>query len=321
MKRIVNAVIIYLASCALGTLLGAVFCMLCMNVTNLVVGTRLPLWVSPLFIKGLFLSFPLASVVALLLVLLHQIRHNSRSVPLFTVYFALTLLSWGLLMPQALRLSLAYDMRLGMTKTIVSPGYFRESGGLVYYWARLDDDGTGDGLCINLHDVNGNAVSPLHHAELPQQGQSLFADTLVATAITPPQVVRSPLAVYLYVLYQARDAASRDYFAWLAFASMGMALLAVYALGGVSSWRLQNAFIVMLAGVGIMFLNYALYASERLAPFARLWSQKLGAAGELVPLATAVNVVVALLFVLTGVVARFVRRRAASYGAETGGAA
>ena len=313
MKRIINAVTIYVAFCVLGTLLGAVFCMLCMNVTNLVVGTRLSPFSASLFVKGLFLSLPLSSVVALLLVLLHQIRHNSRSLPLFLVYVALHALTWLLVVPQALRLSLAYDMRPGVAKSVVSPGYFREDGGLVYYWAKLGEDGTGDGLRIDPYGIYGTAgaVEPLRHAALPQrQEQSVFADALIGSALKTPRVVESPLAIYLYLLYQARDAASRAYGAWLAFASLGLSMLAIYALGWLSSWRLLNAFVVMVAGVCVVFLNYALYASALLAPLGRLWEQKLGAMADALPLAAGANVVIMLLFALSAPVARLCKKQA-----------
>ena len=311
MKRLFKAITLYFSFCIFGTLIAAVFCMLCMNVTNLVIGTRLPLFSMPLFIKALFLSFPVVAILALLLLVLYFIRHNIHSVLSLLVYVALGALTWGFLTPQTLRLSLSYDMRFAITNSVVSPGYFREEdNGLVYYWASVAEDGTGEGFFIDLYGIYGKAgaVYSLEHAEVVKKAQSVFADALVDSAIKTPKVVSSPLAVYLHLLYQGRDAVSRGYIAWLCFASLGLTLLALYAFGWLSAWRLLNAFIVMIAGVGVVFLNYLLTTHARLAALSELWLTKLGAIADILSLSTCVNLLLALLFVLIGIIRHFTRK-------------
>lgn len=302
MKRIRNAVIIYFVMCLLGTFVGAIFSMLCMNVTNLVIGTRLPLLSLPLFIKGIFLTFPLASVVSLLLIVLYHIRHNKASFLVLVAYILLGSLTWLFLTPQALKLSFGEDMRLGITNNVVSLGYYREDDGLVYYWASLSPDGRGEGFVIDLYGQHGKAgtIYPLHDAEVQtKRPQSIFADTIVSSAIKAPRIVASPLAVYLLLLYQGRDAASRGYSLWLSFATIGLALLSVYGLGWLSTWKLLNAFLVMIASVGIAFLNYGLYTNLQF--LSNAWLSHTGSFGSHLPLSTCVNIFISLVFSLAGI--------------------
>ncbi len=303
MKRIITATALFFSFCLIGTIAGAVFSMLCMDLTQFVIGSKLSLFSLEFFLKGIYLSFPLVAIISLLLLVMYQIRHPDNAWPALISYCALNALTWLVLIPLMLLLSLRTDIRPPAAAPSVSAGYFRTQDDLVYYWSAFSYDGKGEGLYIDSYGVNGmpGTVYPLHDAEKPEQKTpSTFADPLVLSAIDMPRCVAVPLTAYLYLIYRARDSLSRGYVSWLIFASIGLALAAVYAASGLSSWRLLNAFIVIITGVGVSLLNYALYASDLLKPLTAVWLRTLGSFATHVPLAACVNVLIALILITTG---------------------
>ncbi len=288
--------------------------MLCMDLTQLVIGTRFSLFRFEFFLKGVYLSFPLVSIMALLMIILYQIRHPQHSVPSVAVFIALNLLLWAMLMPLVLGLSLRTDIRPPAAAPSASSGFFRNEDGLVYYWEVFSHNGKGEGLYIDLYGVHGEPgqVYPLHQVDKPEQKTpSPFADTLVQKSIDMPKCVSIPLTAYLSLLYYARDCLSRGYLQWLGFASLGLAFMSLYGLGWLSSWRLLNAFVVMVVSVCIALVNYALYAGLLLPGVSRFWQLGLGAFGKHVPFTACVNVLIALCMLGIGLANSFLRREKA----------
>lgn len=304
MKRIITVTALFFSFCLLGTFAGATFAMLCMDLTQFVIGVKLSLFSSEFFLKGIYLAFPLSAIMTLLMLVMYQIRHPTYSTTALISYIALNLLTWLVLIPLMLLLSMRTDIRPPSAAPSVSPGYFRTEDDLVYYWSKFSYDGKGEGLYIDVYGLKGRpgVVYPLQDADKPEQKTPAnFADSLVLSAIHMPRCVSIPLTAYLYLVYHARDALSRSYVNWLMFASLGIALASVYAVGWLSSWRLLNAFIVIIVGIGIALLNYALYASSLVKPLTAIWLRALGSFGTHFPLVVCANIVISLILVGTGI--------------------
>ena len=304
--------------CLLGTLAGAVFCMLCMDLTQFVIGSKLSLFSLEFFLKGIYLSFPLVAIISLLLLVMYQIRHPVQKLQSFCTYLVLNVLVWTVLIPLVLQLSLRTDIRPPAAAASVSPGYFRTENDMVHYWSKFSYDGKGEGVAIDLYGLAGSpgTMIPLHDASKPEQKTPAnFADSLVLSAIDMPLCVSVPMNAYLHLLYTARDSLARSYLSWLTFASLGLALASVYAICFLSSWRLLDAFIVIIAGVGVALLNYAFSAGIIGKTLSLIWQRGLGEFGIRFPLTACLNVCIALLFIISGLCRHFLRQ-AKEGGAE-----
>lgn len=303
MKRALYFAIIYLASLLVGTLIFATLFMFSCNLTMFVTGVHSSFISLHFFMAGILLSFPLVCVITQVLLVLYLIRHPQQFVLSLILYVVFGLASWLALIPTDLRLIARYESDTVSARVeATSAGVFRKEESGVFYYSRIAEDGTADGLFFDTTGSFGleGTVRPLFGIPVKNESAFPYSDVLIKNSLEPSELVTHPLSVYNALLTAAGYSASLGFFAWLGFASLGLALLAVFGIQFTSSWKLANVVCVITAATAIVLINYLYYMNilpELLRELAAKLSQLSGIKDPLIILA---NIVISALLILFG---------------------
>ncbi len=304
MKRALYFAVIYLASMFVGTVIFATLFMFSCNLNMFVTGLPVSFFSLNYFMTGILLSVPLVCILIQILLILYIIRHPGCQIISLIIYAVFGLLSWLVFIPADLKLIARYESDVVSCRVeAASTGVFRKEANGVYYYTRIDEDGSADGLFLDTTGYLGQegAVVPLFDIPVKNESAFPYSDILIKNSLQPPVLVTYPLSVYNALLTAAQYSSSLGFLSWLAFASIGLALLTVYGIQFMSSWKLANVTFVICFAVGILFINYLYYmnilpdilkeVAERLANFTGLKD----------PLIVLINIIIALLCVGIGI--------------------
>ena len=312
MKRAIYIAVIYLASIFVGTLVFAALFMFSCNLSMFVTGLPVSFFSLHFFMTGILLSVPLVCLLVQILLILYIIRHPSNHLLSLIMYVLFGLLSWLVFIPADMKLIARYESDVVSSRVEASSaGVFRKEENGVYYYTRVEEDGTADGLFFDTTGYLGQEgmVLPLFDVAVKNESAFPYSDILIKNSMQPPLLVTYPLSVYNALLTAAEYSSSLGFLSWLAFASMGLALLAVYGVQFASSWKLANVICVLSCAVGVLFINY-LYYMNILPDLLKEMAQKLsGLTGVKDPLIILINVVITLLYVGFGIIMGIYRLR------------
>ena len=304
MKRALYFAIIYIASLLTGTILFATLFMFSCNLSMFVTGLPASFFSLTFFVTGLIITFPLVCVIVQVLLILYSIRHPGHYRISLILYIVLGFASWLLLVPADLKLYARYENYLEQTRVEASSsGFFRKDAGGVIYYSRIEENGNAEGLFIDTSDFQDLENSVVPFFDVPAKNESAFpySDILIKNSLEPPKIVTFPLALYSALLTAGQYSAALGFLAWLSFASMGLALLAVFGLQFGSSWKLANVAFVITGIITIVVINY-LYYMNIMPGVVREVSQKLSwLVSAKDPLIILVNFVIAILLGIFGV--------------------
>ena len=277
MKRVLYLAVIYLLTCLVGTLIFATLFMLSCNLTMFVTGLPTSFFSSKFFFSGVLTTFPLACVITQIMLVLYQVRHPGSKRISLIMYAFFGILSWLLLIPIDLKLINRYEADLfepRLEKT--TSGVFRKEEHGVFYYSRVSDDGIADGLFIDTTGFLGTegVIVPFFNVPVKNESAFPYSDILIKNSLQPPKLVTYPLAVYAALLTAGGYSVSLGFLSWLAFASLGLALLTGYGLQYASSWKLASVSCVLTAVIVIAFINYLYYMNILPSVFKEI-SQKL----------------------------------------------
>lgn len=273
MKASLRLILLFFAICIGGSLVAALLIMLGMDLRVLIAGSSFVPFSAAFFGRGLLLALPLVCIWALLLIVLYGIRHPATSLfPLLT-YVVLGLVSWGVFIPAAAGVSGYYDrITFGWVDVSdsadLTPHYFRLYDGNVYYYSRVyryaeaARDMYGEGLMIDLQGIRGKvgAIYTFSTSVVIRDSERQYSDVIFKEAARMPPVVAAPVKAYMTLFTTASTSVWSGVIAWFAFASLGGVLLATIWLTSLSSWRFLQAFLVSIAGIAVVVLNYLIYA-------------------------------------------------------------
>lgn len=199
-----------------------------------------------------------------------------------------------------------------------STGIFRENESGVFYNSRILENGNADGIFIDTSGLSENEEKIIRFYDSPVNNNEAYpySDILVKNALKPPKYVTYPLEVYTSLLIAAENSHRSGFFAWLFFASFGLALAATYGLQFLSSWRLCSALFVAIGQILIVFINYFYYMGffpSGLKQLESLISENFPFSIEN-SLILAVNILISLILVAFGIVMGIYRTRKANLG-------
>lgn len=304
MKRALYFAVIYLASMFVGTIVFATLFMFSCNLNMFVTGLSVSIFSLHFFMTGVLLSIPLVCILIQILLILYIIRHPKSQVISLIIYSVFGLISWLVIIPMDLKLVSRYESdAISSRIEASSTGIFRKEANGVYYYTRIEEDGTADGLFLDTTGYLGQegAVVPLFDIPVKNESAFPYSDILIKNSLQPPVLVTYPLSIYNALLTAAQYSSSLGILAWLAFASMGLALLAVYGIQFMSSWKLANVAFVICSAFAILFINY-LYYMNILPDILKEIAVKLsGFTGLKDPLIVLINIIIALLCVGIGI--------------------
>ncbi len=313
MKTAISFIFSFILMCVVGTVFAGLLFMAGIDLKYLVAGQPLSLFSLEFFLRGVFFTFPLICVIAQLLLILYIIRHPAEHLIPFLMFVIIALVSWLILIPCDMQLADTYSKKAHVEDKYVqlSTGYFREEVGGVYYYTRILPDGTADGVFL---DVNGSSarksgIFPFYGTSVTNAAAQPYADVLVKKAVQPSEVIAYPMEVYSSLIENALSSWQAGFGAWFTFATLGLALLAVYGLQFFSSWRLLNSFLIVLAGLSIAFLNYLVYSEKFFPDFVGGLSEHISFLSSTNPFIVLLNFVIFILFAAFGIVMGIYRHK------------
>ena len=255
----------YICACVVLTCALAVLYMIYALCSGLVAGQVLSFDLH-FFIAGVLYFAPVVLVFGPLLMVFFLIRHPVSSIIPLIVYCLLSLSAWFFTISQLVRMNISFEKKTAGERKFTKPsaGYFRRMGDAVFYYSSVgEEDNLVSGIGIDtaatsrrVYTFSSMNFSP----ENSRMGDSLILDTL-----------EMPPALSLVVSHGSRlrnlftKRAVGSFFNWLCFASVGLALLAVYGLKNVSSWRLVNVLLAMVMTGAIIGFNVAGYTNPAFA--------------------------------------------------------
>lgn len=304
MKRALYFAIIYLAAMLVGTLIFATLFMFSCNLNMFVTGLPVSFFSLHFFMTGVLLSIPLVCILIQILLILYLVRHPKCQLISLIMYSVFGLLSWLFLIPMDLKLISRYESDDLLTRVETSStGVFRKEANGVYYYTRIGEDGCADGLFFDTSGYLGQEGSVVPLFNLPVKNESAFpySDILIKNSLLPSQLVTYPLSVYNALLTAAQYSASLGFLAWLAFASMGLALLAVYGTQFLSSWKLANVACVIISAVAVLVINYLYYMNIMPGIFKELAGNLSNFTGLKDPLIVLINLIISLVCIGIGI--------------------
>ena len=304
MKRILSFIVIYVASILVCTLVFATLFMFSCNLSMFVTGTESSFFSLQFFLNGVLLSLPLSCVLIQVLLVFYLIRHPSQHILSLVFYLVFGAISWLVLVPTDLHLISRYESDLITTRLeSSSAGVFRKEESGVFYYSRIDEDGSADGIFFDTTGFSGSEGEVIPFFDMPVKNESAFpySDILIKNALQPSPLVTYPLAVYNALLTAGAYSASLGFISWLAFASLGLALLAVYGVQFLSSWKLANVISVFVVVLAIVAVNYLYYMNILPAPLKEVAAKLSEFTGAKDPLIILVNLIFAVLLTAFGI--------------------
>ena len=304
MKRALYFAIIYLASMLVGTIAFATLFMFSCNLNMFVTGQSVSFFSLHFFMTGILLSIPLVCILIQILLILYIIRHPKCQLVSLIMYLVFGFVSWIFVIPMDLKLVSRYesDDVLARVETS-STGVFRKESNGVYYFTRIGDDGSADGLFFDTTGYLGqeDTVVPLFNVPVKNESAFPYSDILIKNSLQPNQLVTYPLSIYNALLTSAQYSASLGFWAWLAFASMGLALLSVYGTQFMSSWKLANVACVIISAVVVLLINYFYYMNILPDILKELAGRLSNFTGLKDPLIVLINLIITVLCIAVGI--------------------
>ncbi|MBR1537723.1 MAG: hypothetical protein IJ630_12405 [Treponema sp.] len=303
MKRILTFAVIYLASIFLGMVIFATLFMLNCNLTSFVTGVQSAFFSLKFFMTGLFFSVPLVCILVQILFIFYLIRHPSQQILSFILYVIFGAVSWLVLIPTDLHLIHKYDSDTYSSRVEASSaGVFRKEASGVFYYSRIDENGKAEGLFLDTTGYFGQegAVVPLYDYTVKTESAFPYSDILIKNSLEPSKIVTYPLSVYNALLTAALYSSSLGFLAWLAFASLGLALLSVYGVQFASSWKLANVIFVICSCIAILFINFLYYMNIMPDFFKEIAFKLSELTGVKDPLIILINLIITAVFAVFG---------------------
>lgn len=327
MKTAFSMIIYFLIASIAGLIGAASIYMICCDLTLLVCGEGLSIFNGHFFVRGMIVSFPFVLTFVLGLVIYYCLRHTEHHFIRLFSYIIMCAFTWLVLIPLSFDLGDKYENAFSERYEIpvLSTGFFRPESGGIWYFSRIQQNGTADGLFIDLAGISGERGSVIKFSseKIDDAFNGQFADTLIRDAIKLPFVVIAPLEMYSTVIEKGKVAWSRGFGAWLVFLTFALALSSVVAFEYISSWRLINGLIILLAAGIICSVNYIYYHGIIFRGTAETWIQLFEQAAEKhtgfvhnmlmaeEPLLAAINFALFIILLFTGIILYILRERKA----------
>ncbi len=253
-----------IASIVMSALLAAIYMIYMLNL-NLVAGERLA-FDAKLYAEGILLFTPLVLMSSAVMLSFHMIRHPVSSVIPLIAYAVICVSSWIFLIPgiasyNSQNLTSYIEKSLGSDP---SAGYFRRNGDKIVFYSSVNKQTRlVNGLCIDTSDA-GNNVRTFSYLGIPKK-QSGYTDSLIQNSVEMPPALKILVKDGSRLLALTQECARRSFGCWLCFATMGLALLGVVSLRGISKWRLVNVMLIVGVTIGVLWLNVLGYTNDKFA--------------------------------------------------------
>ncbi len=306
-KQGLKVIPLYIVTVVIGTVVCAVAYSLYSLCTHMVAGAQVQIFNLKYFLDGVFMFSPAILILSGVLTCAYLIRHPPTSAFPTIMYMIIYAVFWIILMP--LNFKFADSFKIGQPEPVesqvkLSDGFFREtSKENVFYYTNVSEKNVVDGVCISPDD--SQTVYSFTDLQLPAATD--FSDPLIKKTVQMPDILQTLSKYFNTFITIARTSCTQGTFAWLCFASIGLALLSVVGLRQLSKWRIINLILVVSVTVGILALNIIGYTKSFMDP---LKAKVDGIVPQLNnPLIVLLNVLICIICLCIGIIVAAKRNR------------
>lgn len=269
--------------------------------THLVAGQTLGSFPFSLFLRGILLSLPFVLAINGIVLILYLIRRPAPPLIPLIFYVLIVSLTWIFLIPLSWKFYDKMDAKLAKVEKLspLSSGYFRNEDDLIYYYSKVNDDGTCDGICLDPSSDDRQLYT--FSGEKLISRKSSFNDSLIETSVQSPFFIHYGFEGINILASQSHKSVNEGFGKWLCFASFGLALLSLIGMRRISSWRMLNVFFVLAFSLALFVLNALYYGTSvfaNVAPIVDLWYKGIPFLKD--AFIVSLNVLIALVFFITG---------------------
>ncbi len=228
---------------------------------SMVAGENLSFVNFTLFFQVLIKALPFCLVFACLGLIFYFIRHPKTPILSTLLYFLIGFSIWLFAIPWMLSLPYAQKPLVSENDARgLSEGFFRESRSSIEYIAKIFPEGGAEGVRIDTSS-SGHIESVFFEEDVLEADQAFYADPLFEKTIELPPVLEVLKAFFSFAQREAIKSLARGYFFYLMFASFGLAILTLFFVRNISSWKLINISIVVTLFVFICKINREVFSA------------------------------------------------------------
>lgn len=306
MKQILRLFAAFFLICITGTLCGAFLFILYVQSIGYVAGTAVVPFSLTLLELGFLKSVPVALMLSPLFLILYEIRHPSKITGAAS-FFTIQVIVWLFLFPLSAKV-FAVETSLAFSKNMVSTGYFRQYGNYLYYYSRIEPNQTrsyevGSGLKYKLNELSVTQVKKpeLIVKEGLRKTPSNFSDSLAEEILATPFLIKKIQNFLLIPMHVSKNLDT--WLDYLIVVSMGFALMMLYTVKKMFSWKLVDTLVIIICSAGILAINSMYYT--RSAFIVDFSSKVQGFLPFSIPLVFCVNLALFFILLVIGIIMLF----------------
>ena len=318
MKKALKLALIYLIILISGTVLGTILYSFYLNLLGFVAGRDITFFTDVEIFKSVFYVLFCMFLFVHPVISYYRIRHPGGILQLI-VYIILCLLTWVILVPGSFKLKDFFSKRFAFENTTesLSPNYFRKVGDDVFYFTKEFSIGSSGrapeapAIIIDTSEygtVEYKTIGDYKNLSLNRKAEP-FREVQLKSIFGED---KNPIPIDFRLLNSMISGAYSGGFPhFLTLLSFILLLCSVYGITNFFDWRLMNAVMLFVATALILCLNSLYFMPQFASLKAGIMSKSFFRAfGNIVsePLLFLINCVIAILFIISGIVRYAVRK-------------
>lgn len=257
MKNALFIFIVFVILSIVMTLVVTLAVFLIMSSFSMIAGERLVFLEFSSFFQILMQCLPFCLVLACLGLIFYFIRHPEKSIFPKLVYFLLGLGIWLFFIPFLISLQKPVKtIDAESNQRLLSTGFFRNTNNSIDFITKILPNSDAQGVRI----TNTNEMESFYFDE-SYLNKSLQIDPLFEKTVQLTPILEVLKEFYIFAQKEVLLSLEQGYLAYLMFASFGFALLSIFFIKHLSSWKLINISFVVALFVFICKLNRSIFAS------------------------------------------------------------
>ena len=314
MKKAFRLVLTYFLFLVIGTALGMFFYYIYLHLQSSVAGQPAAFFQKEDLLRVLF--YVLGCLLFFICPAMVYVRiSNKGGIAHFIMFIILSCLTWAVLLPLLGHFENKISYNTKDSSKVLSGGYFRENGDKVYYFTDDYNKNTYIDTTAIVIDTSREGTVEIEKIK-PSRDFILFRDSAPYNDIllkkTFNESEHQSIISFSLIMQHAQNAYAKGWTFWLAFLSLGLLFMSLYGAADLFRWRLLNSGFLMIMTFGIFAAN-TLYYHPAVSSFRR---QHINSKSFFIflgkymddPLLVLVNVTVAFVFLIIGIV-RFATRK------------
>lgn len=296
-----------------GVIIGTFFYSLYIHSISQVAGQSSSVWSKENLAVSIFVATQIFAFISGFLLITHKIRLPGGVLQMVSFVLCQCLM-WGLLFPLSNHLEEKFVANRifaegSFESQNLSQGYFRKSENEVYYFLNRDNSRAvkiettekGASEIVQIDDISDLSIV---------KNAKPYRDILISDTFKQSD---SEYTLFGTLLFSAKRDMNHGITFWLGFLTMILALSSIYAISGLSGWRIANFTICGVLYGLVLFVN-GFYWSPAMASFRNLGFLHAGLFKAMsydtsAPLLVILNSVFALALIITGSIKFFLKKK------------